>query len=200
MLKKIISIIVILAGIFVIVFGISVSSPQTVAAQTHTPTSSGKIAYYSDSESVSAGNYSVEFASFGADFYTYIYKASRTMGTELNEILKVNATTANNLNEIDHALETVVKAENEIYTATIANIEAIDAVNSSILTMEANNAKNTGLLVISIGALITIIGLLALADAFTKHAPKPVPVHADAVVGEAVDAESGNDGETKPEE
>lgn len=207
MLKKIISILVILAGAFVIYMGTSVSSAFDGAAEDHS-VKAERYSYVSKAKDVAPNSYSVDYASFGGDFYTYIYKSNRIIASEVNELLAVDAGAVNNLKVIDQALETVVRAENGIYQATAANIEATDSVTDSIMTMEAGFAKTAGLLIMSIGILITAIGLLALASAFSRPRPQPVaaaPV--PAPVPETIPAEEilpddpvPAEAEEKPEE
>lgn len=94
--------------------------------------------------SYSAQSFDVEYAKFGADFYSYIYGASDTIVDELNAINK--------------ALETVVSAENSISNAVSANINATDDLNRAVCEVG-------GTVVIAIGLGIVAYSLQCFGTA-----------------------------------
>ena len=106
MLKKITSIVCILIGIAVIVLGVGIKA----GFDDHTVSEN----HYS----YRAETYDLPYAKFGADFYTDIYQGS-------DYIVDVT-------NDINKSIETVVNAENGIYEATAANIEATDALIETV--------------------------------------------------------------------
>lgn len=92
-----------------------------------------------------AENYNADYASFGADFYTYIYGASDTIVDELNDINK--------------AMETVVKAQNSINAAVTANVLATDDLIDTV-----NHVG--GMIVIAIGLSILAYAVQKIGVAF----------------------------------
>ena len=142
MLKKVCAIICVIIGIVVLILGITFDGePAEYSA------GSGGVSY-------SAGNYSVSGASFGADFYTYIYGSTDVIVDELDEL--------------NHAVETVVDGENSVRRAVSANIDATNGV------IRAINAASK-LLIISFGLGILAFGLNAVGKAFE---PISAPAHA----------------------
>ena len=92
--KKLSAIIIAVIGIAIIVMG------ACYAAEA----SSYRYGYSHD-----AGYHDVPDAAFGADFYTYMYDASDTIVTELNQI--------------NNAMEDVVSAESRILSATAESVK-----------------------------------------------------------------------------
>ena len=133
MFKKICAILCVVIGIAVIILGASFKG-ETASFRV----SSSRASYTADS-------YNISYASFGGDFYTYIYRGSDTIVDELNDI--------------NHAIETVVKAEAGIQDAVATNVEA---VNGLIRTVN----KAAGLIVMAIGLGILAFGLNGLGKAF----------------------------------
>ena len=141
MLKKITAIVCIVIGIAVIVLGIGIKPDFDDHAVSKN--------YYS----YSAKDYDLPYAKFGADFYTDIYQGS-------DYIVDVT-------NDINKSIETVVNAQNGIYAATAANIDATDALIETVYEVSR-------IIVISIGLGILALGLVSFGKAFS--AAKPLPV------------------------
>ena len=80
-----------------------------------------------------ANEYDADYAAFGGDFYTYVYGASDIIVDELDEI--------------NRALETVVRAQDSINAAVTANVLATDALINTV-------NKVGGMIIISIGLTI----------------------------------------------
>ena len=131
MLKKIISLLMAIIGIVVIILGVGLMG-DTASAK---------------SFSHSASYYNADSASFGGDFYTYIYEASDTIVDELDDI--------------NNGVSTMVDAQSAQLKKTAETTTAI--------------YKTGGMIVIAIGLAI-VAGALALgASAFTP-APRFFPV------------------------
>ncbi len=141
MLKKITSILCVLLGIAVIILGVTFDANVS------------KHDVDEKSFRVSSNTYNLDYASFGGDFYTYIYKGSDTIVDVLNEMNK--------------STETVVKAENGIYEAAAANIEAVDSLAEIV-------AKTGKIIILAIGIMIAALGLHSFGAAFTKPSPAVV--------------------------
>ena len=131
MLKKIISIAMVVIGIAVIILGTGLMGESTSAKSfSHT-------AAYNDADG----------ASFGGDFYTYIYEASDIIVDELYSI--------------DKGISVMVEAQNyQIKKAA----ETTDAVY-----------KVGGTIVLAIGLAIVASGLAMFAVAFTRAPKAPQP-------------------------
>ena len=137
-LKKITAIITVLIGIVVIFLGTSVMDPSAnhkVSAKT---------------PSYTAGYYNAEYASFGADFYTYIYEASDIIVDELNDI--------------NSAMGVLVQAQNAATEAAAEHVEATDDLISTV-------GKVGGMVIVAIGLAIVANGLQAVGAAFV---PAPI--------------------------
>lgn len=158
MLRKITSVICIIIGLVVIILGISFN------ANLKTHGTDGATVQYS------AKNYDLEYASFGGDFYTYIYKGSDTIVDVLDEINK--------------SMETVVNGENAMINTTKANIKATDALAETV-------EKVGKTVIIAIGLLTLAFGVNSLGKAFTK----PIPAAPVALAAEDTDVPAA-----KPEE
>ena len=114
MLKKITSILCVLLGIAVIVLGLTFD------------TNVSKHDVDEKSFRISSNTYDLDYASFGADFYTYIYRGSDTIVDVLDEMNK--------------STETIVKAENGIYYITAGtnaylSAKVIDSIDLGTHTM-----------------------------------------------------------------
>ena len=142
MLKKVCAIICVLIGIAVIILGVTFSGEPAE----YTSASGGT--YYK------AGDYSVRSATFGADFYTYIYGSTDAIVDELNEI--------------NHAAEKIVDGENDIRRAVSSDVEATNGV------IRAINAA-AKYLILALGLGILAFGLNAVGKAFE---PISAPAHA----------------------
>lgn len=135
MLKKIISIAIIAIGIAVIVLGAGLEDSVATKSFSH-----------------SASYYNADGASFGGDFYTYIYGASDTIVDELYDI--------------DKGISVLADAQSyQIKKAA----ETTDAIY-----------KTASMVVIAIGAAIAASGLGLFAVAFTPVKPTFVPVYQTA--------------------
>lgn len=132
-MKKIIAVLTVLIGLAVIILGVNLTGKGT----SHT--------VYGDSLRYSAENYSVDSASFGADYYTYSYKANRVMVQELNDLNK--------------AMESVVKAGNNVQNAVSANVDATDDLIDAVYEVG-------GMVVIAIGLGILAYGGQGIVAAF----------------------------------
>ena len=132
MLKKIISIVIIVIGIAVIILGASLKDSVSTKSFSH-----------------SASYYDADGASFGGDFYTYIYGATDTIVDELDDINKGIS----------------VLADAQSYQIKKA-AETTDAIY-----------KTASMIVIAIGAAIAASGLGLFAAAFTPVKPIVVPVY-----------------------
>ncbi len=93
--------------------------------------------------SYDAGSYYVPYASFGGDFYTYMYNASDTIVDELDDMNK--------------GMEQVVAAEANIQKQVTANARATDALTHAVY-----------MLIIAVGCGIFAAGLISTAGAFEK--------------------------------
>ena len=149
--RKITAIITAIIGIVVIILGVTIMD---------------KTANHSVDDNTfrySAGEYDVDYASFGADFYTYMYKSNDVIVDELDDINK--------------ALETVVKAQNSINAAVTANVEATDDLIDTV-----NDVG--GMVVISIGLAILAYAVQCIGVAFApaeKTAEMKTEIKAEAV-------------------
>lgn len=140
-LRKITAILTAVIGLVVIVLGISLMG-QTAGHDVDV-----------DKLSHDAEYYNAEYASFGGDFYTYIYGASDIIVDELYDI--------------NSGLGTVVAAQRNVAEAVAVNVEATDSLNATV-------CKVGGTVVMAIGLAILSCGLLALGAAFVPAAPAPV--------------------------
>lgn len=96
--------------------------------------------------------YNLKSASFGADFYTYMYRSTDTIVDELDEINKGVAS-------VNKAMETVVKAQNSINEAVTANVLASDDLIETV-------NKAGGMIVVAMGLGIFVYGLQLVGAAF----------------------------------
>lgn len=166
-MKKVIAILTVLIGLAVIVLGASLMGKGT----SHT--------VYGDTLRYSATDYSVDSASFGADYYTYTYRANRVMVQELNDLNK--------------AMESVVKAGNNVQNAISANVDATDDLIETVYEVG-------GMIVIAIGLGIFAYGGQSVAVAFPPK-QKVVAVAEAAVAEEACPQEpQGEEEPTQAEE
>jgi len=131
MLKKIISIVMVIIGIVAIVLGAGLMD-ESASGKSFTHTAS-----FNDAEG----------ASFGGDFYTYIYEASDIIVDELYSI--------------DKGMSVIIEAQNYQIKKAVETTNAI--------------YETGGMVVIAIGMAIVASGLGMLAVAFTPapKAPKP---------------------------
>lgn len=106
-LKKIVAIATAVIGIIVIVLGITLFSQAS------------NYTVDEDYFTYNAESYDVEYAKFGADFYTSIYEASDVIVSELNDI--------------NEAMEIAIEAQDSINTAVSANILATYKVGGAIV-------------------------------------------------------------------
>ena len=155
-IKKITAIITAVIGIVVIILG------ATLMGET------ANHAVDDNSFRYVAENYNADYASFGADFYTYIYDASDTIVDELNDINK--------------AMETVVKAQNSINAAATANVLATDDLIDTV-----NHVG--GMIIIAIGLSILAYAVQKIGVAF---APVVVKENTPSVLEAAKDHEEDN--------
>lgn len=148
-IKKITAIITAVIGIVVIILG------ATLMGET------ANHAVDDNSFRYVAENYNADYASFGGDFYTYIYGASDTIVDELDDINK--------------AMETVVKAQNSINAAVTANVLATDDLIDTV-----NHVG--GMIIIAIGLSILAYAVQKIGVAFTPVVVKEdIPVMVEAV-------------------
>lgn len=138
-MKKITSLLCVVLGIVILILGISAK-----AEPVNNCPASDYYVYNPD-------DYYLSSASFGADFYTYIYRGVDTAVDELNDI--------------NTAMGEVVRAEEGIYAATLRNIDATDALNDTV-------NRYGSLLLIAIGLAVIAYGLVSTGKAFTKE-PAP---------------------------
>ena len=135
--KKITSVLCVLLGIAVIAMGVTIVSESPKA---------GYDSSYSGFKH-DADYYSADYASFGGDYYTYSYKANRIMVDELNDI--------------NSAMATLVRAQNTI-------IETVsDEVNTSLNLIESIE-KVGGILTCAIGVGILAFSLQYVGNAFSE--------------------------------
>ena len=137
--KKIVSILTLIIGLLVIVMGVKVMN---------TSVSDSLGGSYTDFE---VGEFDVWGASFGADFYTYMYDASDMIVEELNAI--------------NNGLEIVVDGQNSLRSAMGSVMRATNGVNETV-------SKTGGAVVIAIGAAIFAQGLPVAVEAFSVPAKK----------------------------
>lgn len=124
--------------------------------------------------------FDAKYASFGADFYTYLYRASDIMVDELNEINQRMAS-------VNSAMETVVKAQNSMNAAVTANVLASDDLIETV--------NKVGGMVVAIGQFIFVYGLQSVGVVF--EADGTVKPKTEAVV---ISKEDSNPNEEKDEE
>lgn len=101
-------------------------------------------------------NYNVDYASFGADFYTYIYGASDTIVDELDEV--------------NSGISTIVKGQ----TATNGALKDLGKLISSLI-------RGCGMVVIAIGLAVVAYDIPKLAEAFLPR-KKEQPTKAEEEV------------------
>ena len=132
-LKKITAIVTAVLGLIAIILGFTLLGEQ----DTHSTNSQSfvHIAPVSD----------VPGASFGADFYTYMYDASDVMVSELSDI--------------NHAASTIIDAQNAIIKNTASTVRATDALANTI-------SKAGGVITIAIGMAILAYAANCAAVAF----------------------------------
>ena len=131
--NKITAIISLALGIIVVIMGLSMLSPSA-----STSFSGSSSTYYS-------GSYDVRGASFGADFYTYMYDASDTIVEELNDI--------------STAAEIITKNQQGIRNGIHSVMDATDSLNNTV-------SKTGGMIVIAIGLSILSRSVPLAADLF----------------------------------
>lgn len=137
-MKKLTSILCLVIGLVILLLGITAK-----AQPADNGISGGGYSYYPE-------DYYLRSASFGADFYTYIYEGSDVIVDELNDI--------------NQAMATVVEAENGIYRAAARNISATDELTDTV-------NRYGSLLLIAIGLAVIAYGLVSTGKAFAKSAP-----------------------------
>lgn len=153
-LKKITAVIMALIGVVVIILGATMMKD----APGHS-VSDASFRY-------SADYYNADGASFGADFYTYIYDASDIMVDELNDI--------------NNAMETVVSGQSKLNQSIAAGVRAADDLIDTV-----NHVG--GMIVIAIGLAILAYAVQALSAAF---APVSGSKQEDEIVEEVVAEEA----------
>lgn len=124
------SIVSLLLGIAIIVLGVSVMNMKT------------EITIYKD-ESASNGsqrNYDIQGASFGADFYTYMYDAADTIVDELDTVTEELDTTIDELNDVNKGIETLSQGMSDMANAIYypAGIIVI-AIGMGVIAMSCNH-------------------------------------------------------------
>ena len=132
-LKKITAVVTAVIAVIVIILGVTVLNAGT----THSVDDS--------SFRYSATEYDAKGASFGADFYTYVYDASDIIVDELDEINK--------------GMETVVKAQSAINENVATGVDAIDDLIAVV-------CKAAGMIIISIGLAILAYAVQCIGKAF----------------------------------
>lgn len=137
-LKKITAIVTAVIGLIVIILGATLMGKAD------------RFSVNDDNFHYTATYYSVQDASFGADFYTYMYDASDTIVDELNDI--------------NSAISTVVAAQDAVVANTAANIKATMALTETV-------GKAGGMITIAIGLAVLAS---AIQIASTAFAPDPI--------------------------
>ena len=132
MFRKFCSVLCVLLGIAVMIFGYKMTNEAVDHAEVLRTYSYDANSYYTLS------------ASFGGDFYTYMYRASDTMVDELDDI--------------NHAIETIIGAEGNIQRQVTANVKATDSLTRAVY-----------MLIIAVGCGIFAVGLCNMGAAFTKE-------------------------------
>ncbi|MDY3225962.1 MAG: hypothetical protein SOW84_08880 [Candidatus Faecousia sp.] len=132
-IRKITAILTALIGVIVIVMGVAL-----MKSDAYHGVDNSSFRYVAE-------EYNAKSATFGADFYTYIYNASDTIVDELNAINK--------------AMETVVKAGNSINDAVSANVDATDSLIAAVF-------KVGGMVIIAIGLAILAYSIPCIGAAF----------------------------------
>lgn len=89
------------------------------------------------------GNYDVDGASFGGDFYTYMYTASDTIVDELDDLIDVTGS---------------------VRSAVAANVSATDDLNDTVSFVG-------GALLLSIGLIVLVCSLRSMGEVFCVAAP-----------------------------
>lgn len=120
-----------------------------------------------------ASDYDAEYASFGGDFYTYIYRSSDIIVDELDEINKGVAAVNNSMN---NAMATMVRAQNSVNAAVTANVRATDDLIDTV-------NKVAGMLLIAIGLTVFLWGMQSVGVAFVP-AETVKPKEDEAVVSD----------------
>lgn len=140
MFKKAMSIVSVVIGIVIVALGIAITSekPDNFMLEDN---------YYR----YDAQEYDLDYASFGADFYTYIYGSTDMIVDQLSDINK--------------AFETIVKAQN-------ASIEALSVNVSALNSLISTTSKTNGLVMIAIGLAVLAYALNALSTAFSPNTLK----------------------------
>lgn len=144
-LKKITAIITAILGLIVIVLGLTLLGEQDIHTTSHQSFGHTAIAY------------DVPGASFGADFYTYMYDASDIMVSELGSI--------------NQAASTIIDAQNAIIKNTSSAVQATDNLISTI-------SKASGIITISIGIAILAYALQCAGKAFALPETAPITTSA----------------------
>lgn len=132
-MKKFIAVLTVLIGVAVIVLGVNLTGKGNAHS------------VYGDTLRYSAADYSVDSVTFGADYYTYTYKANRVMVEELNDL--------------NQAMEVLVKAGNNVQNAVAVNVRATDDLSKTIYEVG-------GMIVIAMGLGILVYGGQSLTVAF----------------------------------
>ena len=148
--RKIISIFTVLVGVAVIYFG----STLLETTDSHTVGTADT--------SISPGYHPVDYASFGADFYTYIYKAAYSVAKGMNDVQK--------------GIESSIEVQNNVRREVAGNTRAVDELIRT-------TARVGGYVVMAIGLWILVYGLQCTANAFiVNHVVidnLPAPVYRD---------------------
>ena len=140
--KKIAAIITAALGLIAIILGLTLLGDRD-----------GQSSFY-NSYNYSPNFYSTDNASFGADFYTYMYDASDTIVDELNGI--------------NQAMGSVVDAQTDIVRNTARTVQATNDLMDVV-------SRTGGVITIAIGLALLAYAANCAAAAFVPETQKPRP-------------------------
>lgn len=173
--RKITAVLTVILGIAIVVQGMNLMKETADHA-----VEDNTFRYYQ--EEALAEDYDVKYASFGADFYTYMYKANDTIVDELDDINKGLVAVKNDMNS---AVSTVVRAQNSINAAATASVQATDYLIESVY-------KVGGMLIAVIGAAVIAYGIQSFGLTFASTQADVPAIKQESASKTAVPAEEEN--------
>lgn len=190
MQKKIASIVTLAIGLIMIILGIVIYANKSTNDLTYPESYSASSKQYSLEERnllSAGGTFGVTSATFGADFYTYIYRGVDEAVNALDTISSQLSQSSYADQAIYEALQTTVEADNDIYAVLADNLSATDQLSKTIYSaavqQNEKQVQQSAIILLCIGALILVYGINLASGSFEfkfmvknkASSAKPIP-------------------------
>ena len=173
MQKKIASITTLFIGLLMIIFGIILyaNKPQTGLAYPQRYSAESKQYSLEDMNLLSSsGTFGITYATFGADFYTYIYRGVDEAVSALDTISSQLSQSSYADQAIYNALQSTVEADNDMYAVLADNLSATDqlakTVYSAAVQQNEKQTQQNAIILFCAGMLILVYGINLASSSF----------------------------------